>query len=98
MGDLKISWAHSSVGVEKWSCVDLHQSLGSGCFFLFLLLPLNLDFGGWLPPLKRTYDRQEITVLFLHISFTFCGFFLRALGVGDNLVVTPSSGVTRHSC
>lgn len=98
MGDFKIPQAHSSFGAEEWSRTDLCQSLGSRCFFLSLSLPLNLDFGVWLPPLERTRDMVEYyCILFTHLA-CFLSSFLGALGVGDNLAVTPSPGVTHHSC
>jgi len=98
MDDFKIPWARSSLGIDEWSSADLHQSPGSGSFFLFPSLPLNLDLGVWLPLLKRTYDMVgDYCIIFTHLSH-FLSFFLRALGVGDNFVVTPFSGVTHHSC
>lgn len=75
MGDFKEPRAHSSLDVDEWSRVDLHQILGSGCFFLFRSLPLNLDFGVWLPPLKRTYDMVgDYCIIFTHLSH-FLSFF-----------------------
>lgn len=77
MGDFKTPWAHFSLGIDEWSDVDLHQSPGSGCCFLFLSLPLKLDFGLWLPTLKRTYAwAGDYGIIFTHLPhFVFFFFF-----------------------